>query len=156
MQAFAYENARAAADARYAPGLPPPPQPIAYAQPAPAPHVPCGTNLLFGCAPNVAPVPCVSGGHHAAPALAPPPRPDFSSYYQQSYQPQPSPYARNMAIPHIAAPTVAPATFLAPTKPPTFRGSESDKQANGAVVQPSWTVDDKENKEIEKAKADWS
>ncbi|XP_055683276.1 holotricin-3-like [Lutzomyia longipalpis] len=38
-----------------------------YAYHSPAPHVPCGHNLLFGCHPSVAPVPCAAHhgyGHH--------------------------------------------------------------------------------------------
>ncbi|XP_058060365.1 vitelline membrane protein 15a-2 [Anopheles bellator] len=47
--------------------------PVVHAYAAKAPHVKCGSNLLVGCAPNVAHVPCVPahGGHgygHAAPA----------------------------------------------------------------------------------------
>uniref|UniRef100_A0A182JK16 Uncharacterized protein n=1 Tax=Anopheles atroparvus TaxID=41427 RepID=A0A182JK16_ANOAO len=48
--------------------------PVVHAYAAKAPHVKCGANLLVGCAPNVAHVPCVPahGGHggygHAAPA----------------------------------------------------------------------------------------
>uniref|UniRef100_A0A182R3X7 VM domain-containing protein n=2 Tax=Anopheles funestus TaxID=62324 RepID=A0A182R3X7_ANOFN len=45
--------------------------PVVHAYAAKAPHVKCGANLLVGCAPNVAHVPCVPahhGGYHAAPA----------------------------------------------------------------------------------------
>uniref|UniRef100_A0A182VAJ3 VM domain-containing protein n=3 Tax=gambiae species complex TaxID=44542 RepID=A0A182VAJ3_ANOME len=49
--------------------------PVVHAYAAKAPHVKCGANLLVGCAPNVAHVPCVPahGGHggYAAPAHAP-------------------------------------------------------------------------------------
>uniref|UniRef100_A0A182PTX6 VM domain-containing protein n=1 Tax=Anopheles epiroticus TaxID=199890 RepID=A0A182PTX6_9DIPT len=50
------------------------PTPVVHAYAAKAPHVKCGANLLVGCAPSVAHVPCVPahhGGHHggyAAPA----------------------------------------------------------------------------------------
>ncbi|XP_049548293.1 vitelline membrane protein 15a-1 [Anopheles darlingi] len=39
--------------------------PVVHAYAAKAPHVKCGANLLVGCAPNVAHVPChpVHGGH---------------------------------------------------------------------------------------------
>ncbi|XP_053676625.1 histidine-rich protein PFHRP-II-like [Anopheles nili] len=53
-----------------------PAAPVAHTYPAHAPHVKCGANLLVGCAPNVAHVPChpAHGGHqeyhHAAPAPA--------------------------------------------------------------------------------------
>uniref|UniRef100_A0A182M8F6 VM domain-containing protein n=1 Tax=Anopheles culicifacies TaxID=139723 RepID=A0A182M8F6_9DIPT len=55
--------------------------PVVHAYAAKAPHVKCGANLLVGCAPNVAHVPCVPahaggygapahGGHHAYAAPA--------------------------------------------------------------------------------------
>uniref|UniRef100_A0A182PTX5 VM domain-containing protein n=1 Tax=Anopheles epiroticus TaxID=199890 RepID=A0A182PTX5_9DIPT len=54
-------------------------------------HVPCGSNLLLSCNPNVAHVPCVpahghEGGYHAAPAYhAPAPA--------HSYHPAPAYHA---------------------------------------------------------------
>lgn len=43
-----------------------------YSYPSPAPHVKCGGNLLVGCQPHVATVPCSSyhhqSYHHAAPS----------------------------------------------------------------------------------------
>uniref|UniRef100_A0A182T0A5 VM domain-containing protein n=1 Tax=Anopheles maculatus TaxID=74869 RepID=A0A182T0A5_9DIPT len=52
-----------------------PAAPVAHTYAAHAPHVKCGANLLVGCAPNVAHVPChpAHGGHqeyHHAPAPA--------------------------------------------------------------------------------------
>ncbi|XP_053664959.1 vitelline membrane protein 15a-3-like [Anopheles marshallii] len=43
-----------------------PAAPVAHTYAAHAPHVKCGANLLVGCAPNVAHVPChpAHGGHH--------------------------------------------------------------------------------------------
>uniref|UniRef100_T1E703 Putative vitelline membrane protein n=1 Tax=Anopheles aquasalis TaxID=42839 RepID=T1E703_ANOAQ len=39
--------------------------PVVHAYAAKAPHVKCGANLLVGCAPNVAHVPCVPAHGHA-------------------------------------------------------------------------------------------
>ncbi|XP_053676535.1 vitelline membrane protein 15a-2-like [Anopheles nili] len=47
--------------------------PVVHAYAAKAPHVKCGANLLVGCAPNVAHVPCVPAhaGHGYGHASAP-------------------------------------------------------------------------------------
>lgn len=37
-----------------------------YTYPSPAPPVPCPTNLLFSCSPNVAPVPCQAVSYQPA------------------------------------------------------------------------------------------
>ncbi|XP_052868163.1 splicing factor 3A subunit 2-like [Anopheles cruzii] len=49
-----------------------PSHPVSHAYAAKAPHVKCGSNLLVGCAPHVAHVPChpSHGGYHHAPAPA--------------------------------------------------------------------------------------
>ncbi|XP_053691908.1 vitelline membrane protein 15a-2-like [Sabethes cyaneus] len=56
----------------------PPAHHAAHTYHAKAPAVKCGANLLVGCAPQVAHVPCVPhhehhGGYHAAPAHHAPP-----------------------------------------------------------------------------------
>ncbi|KAG5666448.1 hypothetical protein PVAND_014476 [Polypedilum vanderplanki] len=86
----------------FAPGLPPPPTPApapppqnyhakpvyspvhagpptSYTYPSSAPTVPCPTNLLFSCAPSVAPVPCQAVNYEK-----PPPAFARPNYGQQS------------------------------------------------------------------------
>uniref|UniRef100_A0A182R163 VM domain-containing protein n=1 Tax=Anopheles farauti TaxID=69004 RepID=A0A182R163_9DIPT len=67
--------------------------PVVHAYAAKAPHVKCGANLLVGCAPNVAHVPCVPahhGGHHGG--------------YGGHHAPAPAHHAYAAPAHHYAAP----------------------------------------------------
>uniref|UniRef100_A0A182PTX4 VM domain-containing protein n=1 Tax=Anopheles epiroticus TaxID=199890 RepID=A0A182PTX4_9DIPT len=76
-----------------------PAAPVAHTYPAHAPHVKCGANLLVGCAPNVAHVPChpAHGGHHEyhhAPAPAyHAPAPAYHAPAKKEYHHAPAPAA---------------------------------------------------------------
>uniref|UniRef100_A0A2M4CJK9 Putative secreted protein n=1 Tax=Anopheles darlingi TaxID=43151 RepID=A0A2M4CJK9_ANODA len=76
-----------------------PAAPVAHHYAAHAPHVKCGANLLVGCAPHVAHVPChpVHGGHakkeygHAAPAYHHAPAPAYHHAPAPAYHHAPAP-----------------------------------------------------------------
>ncbi|XP_050088701.1 splicing factor 3A subunit 2-like [Anopheles aquasalis] len=77
-------------------------------------HVPCGANLLVGCAPHVAHVPChpVHGGHHApAPAYHHAPAPAHHAPAPAYHHPAPVHHAPAPAYHHAAPAHHAPAKY---------------------------------------------
>uniref|UniRef100_A0A182SVS8 VM domain-containing protein n=1 Tax=Anopheles maculatus TaxID=74869 RepID=A0A182SVS8_9DIPT len=71
-------------------------------------HVPCGSNLLFSCHPNVAHVPCVPahGGHHEyhhAPAHHHAPAPAYHAPAPAYHAPAPA-YHAPAPVHHAPAP----------------------------------------------------
>ncbi|XP_001688592.2 extensin-3-like [Anopheles arabiensis] len=128
-----------------------PAAPVAHTYAAHAPHVKCGANLLVGCAPNVAHVPChpAHGGHqeyhhapapayHHAPAPAyHAPAPAYHAPAKKEYHHAPAP-AYHHAPAYEAKKEYAAPAYEAPKKeyghhaaPPMHHGYEAKKPAYG-------------------------
>ncbi|XP_035777785.1 skin secretory protein xP2-like [Anopheles albimanus] len=108
-----------------------PAAPVAHHYAAHAPHVKCGANLLVGCAPHVAHVPCHPvphaapapahhGGYHHAPAPAKKEYGHAAPAYHHAPAPAPA---------YHAAPAHAPAYHHAPA--PAHGGYEAPKKEYG-------------------------